>query len=91
MMDDDKYDTVLKPADPADIAAAIFDGPGEPDSALRFSPELAFLFNGSSEARKQGLHAIDLMMSGVQPDLALAVAFDNLREAAVNNLRKQLN
>lgn len=78
------YDGALKPADIQDIAAAIFEGPGQPDTALQFSPELAFLFNGNAEFKKQGLHAIDLMMSGVDPDTALTAAYDNLRAAAVN-------
>jgi hypothetical protein len=83
---DKKIDTALKPANALDVAAAIFEGPGEPDTALTFTPELAFLFNGSSEARRQGLKAIDLMMSGVEPDVALTLAFDNLRAAAINQM-----
>lgn len=86
-----KYDGELKRADVRDVAAAIFDGPGQPDSALKFSPELAFLFNGPAEAKAQGLNAIDLMMSGVEPEVALMAAFDNLRLHAVKEMRRRLN
>jgi hypothetical protein len=84
---DRKTDTALRPASVQDVAAAIFEGPGEPDTALTFTPELAFLFNGSVEGRKQGLNAIDLMLSGVEPDVALSLAFDNLRTAAINQMK----
>lgn len=77
------FDGALKPADIQDIAAVIFEAPGKPDTALQFSPELAFLFNGNAESKLQGLHAIDLMMSGVDPEVALNTAYDNLRVAVM--------
>ena len=85
------FDRAAKPADMNDVANAIFEGPGEPDTALTFSPELAFLFNGPAEAKAEGLNAIGLMLSGVQPEVALMAAFDNLRLHAVAQMRKRLN
>lgn len=86
-----KFDGAAKPADMRDVAAAIFDGPGQVDSALTFTPELAFLFNGPAEAKAEGLNAIDLMMSGVSPEVALTAAFDNLRTHVRAQARKRWN
>lgn len=83
-----KFDGALKKPDAETVAEAIFEGEGKTDTVMAFSPALAFLFNGNAAAKAEGLQAIDLIIAGVEPDLAIAHAYQNLQTAAI---RKMVN
>ena len=83
-----KFDGALKKPDAEDVAEALFEAGARTDTAMTLNPALAFLFNGSAASKAEGLQAIELIISGVEPDLAIAHAYENLHTAAV---RKMMN
>ncbi|MEZ0225561.1 MAG: hypothetical protein ACAH83_13480 [Alphaproteobacteria bacterium] len=83
-----KFDGAIKKPDAEEVAEALFESGARTDTAMTFSPALAFLFNGNAAAKEEGLQAINLIITGVEPDLAIAHAYENLHNAAV---RKMMN
>jgi hypothetical protein len=83
-----KFDGSIKKPDAEEVAAALFEAGSRTDTAMSFSPALAWLFNGNAAAKAEGLQAVDLIISGVEPDLAIAHAYENLHNAAA---RKMMN